>query len=91
MSTRTACPLCEVRRQRHGRDPGATDEETALAGIAAMEEFYHRIGMPVNFKELGIDPTDEQMAEMAASCARACGGAKRFPPGAAPERYGSYL
>mgnify|MGYP007008555163 FL=1 len=32
--------------------------------------------MPVNFKELGIDPTDEQMAEMAASCARACGGAK---------------
>ena len=34
------------------------------------------IGMPINFKELGIDPTDEQMAEMAASCARACGGAK---------------
>ena len=59
-----------------GVTPGATDEETALAGIAAMEEFYHRIGMPVNFKELGIDPTDEQMAEMAASCARACGGAK---------------
>ena len=27
-------------------------------------------------KELGIDPTDEQIAEMAASCARACGGAK---------------
>ena len=59
-----------------GVTPCATDEETALAGIAAMEEFYHRIGMPVNFKELGIDPTDEQMAEMAASCARACGGAK---------------
>ena len=59
-----------------GVTPGATDEETALAGIAAMEAFYHRIGMPVNFKELGIDPTDEQMAEMAASCARACGGAK---------------
>ena len=59
-----------------GVTPGATDEETALAGIAAMEEFYHRIGMPINFKELGIDPTDEQMAEMAASCARACGGAK---------------
>lgn len=59
-----------------GVTPGATDEETALAGIAAMEEFYHRIGMPINFKELGIDPTDEQIAEMAASCARACGGAK---------------
>ena len=59
-----------------GATPGATDEETALAGIAAMEKFYHRIGMPINFKELGIDPTDEQIAEMAASCARACGGAK---------------
>ena len=59
-----------------GVTPAATDEETALAGIAAMEEFYHRIGMPTNFKELGIDPTDEQIAAMAASCARACGGSQ---------------
>ncbi len=62
-----------------GVTPGATDEETALAGIAAMEEFYHRIGMPINFKELGIAPTDEQIAEMAASCARAC-AVPRAPP-----------
>lgn len=51
-----------------------SDEEIALAGIREMEEFYHRIGMPVNMKELGIEPTDEQIEEMAASCERATGG-----------------
>ena len=51
-----------------------TDEETALAGIAAMEDFYHRIAMPANLKELGIAPTEEQILAMAASCARASGG-----------------
>lgn len=56
--------------------PAATDEETALKGIEAMEEFYHAIGMPINFKELGIAPTAEQKAQMADSCAQACGGSK---------------
>ena len=41
-----------------------------------MEEFYHAIAMPTNLKELGLDPTDEQIATMARSCAEACGGAK---------------
>ena len=49
-------------------------EEIALKGIEAMEEFYHSIGMPTNFKELGIDPTDEQLNDMAARCAWAAGG-----------------
>ena len=51
-----------------------TDEDMALAGIAAMEDFYHSIDMPVNMSELGIHPTEEQILEMAASCARAVGG-----------------
>ena len=59
-----------------------TDEEIALAGIAAMEDFYHTIGMPVNFSELGIAPTDAQIQEMAERCLEACGGpmgsAKKF-------------
>ena len=51
-----------------------TDEEIALAGIAAMEVFYHAIDMPVNMKELGIAPTEEQIREMAKGCALATGG-----------------
>lgn len=50
-----------------------TDEEIALAGIRAMERFYHSIGMPVNLEELGIRPTDEQIEEMAKRCVDASG------------------
>lgn len=53
--------------------PGSSDEETALAGIRAMEAFYRRIGMPTNIKELGVEPTDEQIEEMAAAVAVVCG------------------
>ena len=58
-----------------GVTAGGSDEETALLGIKAMEEFYHSIGMPVNLKELGIHPTEEQIREMAESCLKASGGA----------------
>lgn len=57
-------------------EPGKNEEETALRGIEAMEAFYHRIGMPINMKELGIEPTDEQILEMAESCANAAGGSQ---------------
>ena len=57
-------------------EPAATDEETALKGIEAMEQFYHEIGMPINMKELGIEPTDEQCREMARRGAEACGGSR---------------
>ncbi len=50
-----------------------TDEEIALMGIRAMEEFYHSIGMPVNLEELGVRPTDEQIEEMAERCMAASG------------------
>ena len=53
-----------------------TDEEIALQGIEAMEDFYHDIEMPINFKELGIAPTDAQIKEMAENCIIACGGPK---------------
>ena len=55
------------------RTGSMTDEETAVKGIEAMEAFYHRIGMPVNMRELGISPTDEEIEEMADSCMRAAG------------------
>ncbi len=56
--------------------PEGTDEEIALKGIEAMEEFYHSIGMPINMTELGIAPTDGQIHEMAVCCAKACKGSK---------------
>lgn len=54
--------------------PGATDEETALKGIEAMEDFYRSIGMPTSIHELGIDYTDEQIAVMAHNAIIASGG-----------------
>lgn len=57
-----------------GVSAAGTDEETAEAGIKAMEEFYHQIGMPVSLTELGLDPSDEQIREMARRCMVACGG-----------------
>ncbi|MBR5641432.1 MAG: iron-containing alcohol dehydrogenase [Firmicutes bacterium] len=55
---------------------GRTPEGICEAGIAAMENFYRSIGMPTNMKELGIEPTDEQIRAMAAGAARACGGSR---------------
>ena len=51
-----------------GVKPGATDGETALKGIEAMEDFYRSIHMPTNMRELGIEPTDAQIDEMARKC-----------------------
>ena len=39
-----------------------------------MEAFYRRIGMPTNLRELGVQPTDAQIARMAASAASVGGG-----------------
>lgn len=51
-----------------------TDEEIAIKGIEAMEEFYRSIKMPTNLRELGVEPTDEEMAIMAKKCAIGVGG-----------------
>lgn len=53
-----------------------TDEEIALKGIEAMEEFYHAINMPINLHELGVNATDEDLKVMAHKCAVGCNGGK---------------
>lgn len=55
-------------------EAGVDDEETVERGIQAMEAFYRRIAMPTNMTELGIDPTEEQVAVMAKACSVASGG-----------------
>ena len=50
-----------------------SEEEIALQGIEAMEKFYHSIGMPINFQELGIHPDKQQIREMAERCNIASG------------------
>ena len=44
------------------------DEQTVLAGIDAMEAFFRAIGMPTNLRELGAEPTEEEMRLMARMC-----------------------
>lgn len=51
-----------------GITAGENDEETALKGIDAMKEFYHAIEMPITLKELGINPTEAELKEMAEKC-----------------------
>ncbi|MCR4596538.1 MAG: iron-containing alcohol dehydrogenase [Lachnospiraceae bacterium] len=53
-----------------------SDEEIALKGIEAMEDFYRSIEMPVNLHELGVEPTEDELALMARKCAIGVGGAK---------------
>lgn len=56
-------------------EPGATDEETALKGIAAMESFFRSIGMPVTLKELlGKVPSEEEILLLSKNCKAAVGG-----------------
>lgn len=57
-----------------GVQASGTDEEIALKGIEAMEEFYRAIKMPTNLRELGISPTEEELAIMAHKCAVCIGG-----------------
>ena len=46
-------------------------EETALRGIAAIEEFYRQIGMPTSIPELiGRPATDEEILLMVKKCSR---------------------
>ena len=59
-----------------GVEPGKDDMETGLKGIEAMEDFYRAINMPTNLKELGIDPTEEQLETMAKNARIAAGGPK---------------
>lgn len=59
-----------------GVENSGSKEETALKGIEKMEDFFRQINMPTNMHELGINPTDEQIKELAHKCAVAAGGSK---------------
>ena len=48
-------------------DSDLTDT-AALAAINAWENWCHSIGIPTSLTELGIQPTDEQIEEMAEKC-----------------------
>jgi len=49
----------------------AHPEQTALKGIAAMEQFYRRIGMPTSIPELiGRPVTDDEIRLMVRKCSR---------------------
>ena len=39
---------------------GKTDEEIALAGIEALEDFIVEIGLPVSLQDLGVNKNDEK-------------------------------
>ena len=49
-------------------------EAVVLQGIEKMEAFFHSIDMPTNMKELGIEPSEEQIKTMALGCQAAVGG-----------------
>ncbi|MCR5062802.1 MAG: iron-containing alcohol dehydrogenase [Treponema sp.] len=53
-----------------------SDEEIALKGIEAMEDFYREIKMPVNLRELGVNASDEDLMLMAHKCAVGVNGGK---------------
>ncbi len=59
-----------------GIAPEGTDEEIALKGIEATEDFFRRIHMPVDLRELGVSASDEDLKLMAHKCAVGVNGAK---------------
>jgi len=48
----------------------------AMDGIEALEQFFKKIGMPINLRELGIEPSDDDIRLLAHKAAVACGGRK---------------
>ena len=59
-----------------GIEAGSSEEETAIKGIEAMEDFYHSIDMPISIKELNVSPTEKELELMAHKCSLVAGGAK---------------
>ncbi len=59
-----------------GVAPAGTDEEIALKGIEALEDFFRRIHMPTNLRELGVSASEEDLVTMAHKCAVGVDGSK---------------
>ncbi len=73
--------VCLPRFKRYainvmGVEDSGTDEEIALKGIEAMEDFYRAIKMPTNLRELGVNATEEDLKLMAHKCAVGINGGK---------------
>lgn len=47
---------------------GRSVEMLAQEGIRGMEAFFKSLGMPLNLRELGLEPTKEQLDELAYKC-----------------------
>ena len=56
--------------------PVGTDEAIALKGIEMTENFFRKIHMPTNLRELGVHATEEELKTMAHKCAVGVKGAK---------------
>ncbi|MDE6373641.1 MAG: iron-containing alcohol dehydrogenase [Clostridia bacterium] len=59
-----------------GVRPNGTREELALKGIDAAVEWFASLGLPTSIKQIGVNPTDEDLRLMAKKCADNNGGAK---------------
>lgn len=59
-----------------GVRPSGTREELALRGIEYCEEWFASMGLPVSIRELGANPTEDDLALMAKKWAEANGGEK---------------
>ena len=55
---------------------GSGWEEIIEKGIEAVEAFFRSLGMPTSLRELGLAPTEEELALMARKCAASAGGNK---------------
>ncbi|MBQ6818377.1 MAG: iron-containing alcohol dehydrogenase [Clostridia bacterium] len=77
---RYVCDNCLDRFYRYAvkvMDVPEGDAKTvALQGIEKTEEFFRSIGMPTSIRELGVDPSPQQVNELAEKFAIACGGKK---------------
>lgn len=53
-----------------------SDMDIARKGIEAMENHFRSVGMPTSLHELGLDLSEEECKNLAASAAKGCGGSR---------------
>ncbi len=68
--------FCRFAVNVMGIDPDGPEVGIARKGIEAVEDFFRRIKMPTNLRELGVNPSEEEYLTMAHKCAVGVGGAK---------------
>lgn len=78
---RYVCNDCPDRFYKYavnvmGAEPSDDINSVISEGIKRTEDFFRSINMPTSLKELGIEPSDEVLREMAKKCAEAAGGKK---------------